>query len=143
MIEYIKNENLDLAVIIRAQHKKIGIEFLTPNNYSQQLGYMCRPKDYVIQPHVHNPVTREVQFTYEALFIKSGKVRVDFYNNERMYLESTILFPSDVILLVVGGHGFTMLEESEIIEIKQGPYAGDADKTRFDQNLPDKLIFRN
>ena len=85
---------------------------------------MKRPKDYVIPPHVHNPVTREVQFTQEVLFIKSGRVRGDFYDDNRNYLESRILNQGDVILLAHGGHGFEMLEESEIIEVKQGPYVG-------------------
>ncbi len=131
MIERIEHLGRELAVIIRASFKKDGIEFFTPNSYSQQIGYMNRPAGYVIAPHVHNPVTREVQFTKEVLFIKSGRVRVDFYSDEQEYLESTILGSGDVILLAYGGHGFEMLEAAEIIEVKQGPYAGEADKTRF------------
>ena len=121
----------ELALIIRHEFSCDGIKFLTPDSYSQQLGYMNRPAGYVIVPHVHNPVTREVQFTKEVLFIKSGRVRVDFYSDEQEYLESTILGSGDVILLAYGGHGFEMLEAAEIIEVKQGPYAGEADKTRF------------
>jgi hypothetical protein len=100
---------------------------------------MKRNKDYVIDPHVHNPVKREVVWTQEVLFIKSGKVRVDFYNNKKLYLESRIINKGDVILLASGGHGFTMLEESEIIEVKQGPYSSDKDKTRFDTIHPSKV----
>jgi mannose-6-phosphate isomerase-like protein (cupin superfamily) len=81
---------------------------------------------------VHNPVAREVQYTKEILFIKSGQLRVDFYSEEQVYLESTILEAGDVILLAFGGHGFEMLQPTEIIEVKQGPYAGDQDKTRFE-----------
>ncbi len=121
-----------LAVIVRTSFRCDGIEFFTPNDFSQQLGYMNRPEGYVIPPHVHNPVPREVQFTKEVLFIKSGKVRVDFYDDQKNYLESRILNSGDIILLAFGGHGFEMLEASEIIEVKQGPYAGDADKTRFE-----------
>ena len=132
MIERIIKKDKILAIIIRSHFEKDGIEFFTPGDFSQQLAYMKRPKDYVIPPHVHNPVTREVEFTQEVLFIKSGKVRVDFYDDDRNYLESRILKKGDVILLAHGGHGFEMLEESEIIEVKQGPYAGDQDKTRFE-----------
>lgn len=131
-IEKIKHNGKLLAMIIRTQFQKDGIEFFTPDTFSQQLAYMKREEGYNIPPHVHNAVPREVQFTQEVLFIKSGKVRVDFYNNQRKYLESRILYPGDVILLAHGGHGFNMLEESEIIEVKQGPYAGDQDKTRFE-----------
>jgi hypothetical protein len=139
MIERIVNGEQELAVIIRHSFHKDGIEFITPSTYSQQLGYMNRPTGYVIPPHVHNPVVREVQYTKEVLFIKSGKVRVDFYDDDQNYLESRILCQGDVILLAFGGHGFEMLETSEIIEVKQGPYAGDADKTRFQPVGADKL----
>lgn len=132
MIERIISKNKELAVIIRHSFKKEGIEFFTPGTYSQQIGYMNRPVGYTIPPHVHNPVAREVHYTNEVLFIKSGRVRIDFYSEGQEYLESTILETGDVILLALGGHGFEMLEATEIIEVKQGPYAGDQDKTRFD-----------
>ena len=131
MIESITHNGLALAVLLKADYRQDGISFFTPPEFSQQLGYMNRPQGYVIPPHVHNPVTREVHYTKEVLFIKSGKVRVDFYDEDKVYLESRILHQGDVLLLAFGGHGFEMLEPSEIIEVKQGPYAGDADKTRF------------
>ncbi len=142
MISRIVQNDNELAIIIRHSFKKDGIEFFTPGTYSQQIGYMNRPTGYVIPPHVHNPVTREVQYTKEVLFIKSGKLRVDFYSEEQVYLESTILEAGDVILLSLGGHGFEMLEPTEIIEVKQGPYAGDHDKTRFDPITSDQLRIR-
>lgn len=142
MIEHIKYKDELLSVIIRTRFQKDGIEFFTPGDFSQQLAYMKRPKNYVISPHVHNPVPRKVEFTQEVLFIKCGKVRVDFYDDDYNYLESRILYPGDVILLANGGHGFVMLEESEIIEVKQGPYAGDDDKTRFKEVDPDKVIIK-
>lgn len=132
MIQQIKHESRILAIILFANHHADGIEFFTPNDFSQQLGYMNHPQGYVIPPHVHNPVSREVQFTKEVLFIKSGKVRVDFYDDDQTFLESRILEQGDVILLAFGGHGFEMLEPTEMIEVKQGPYAGEADKTRFE-----------
>ena len=142
MIERICDGELELVIILRRSFKKDGIEFFTPGTYSQQLAYMNRPTGYVIQPHVHNPVVRQVEFTKEVLFIKSGRVRVDFYSDEQVYLESTILEAGDTILLAQGGHGFEMLEPTEMIEVKQGPYAGDADKTRFEPDFPADLKFR-
>jgi mannose-6-phosphate isomerase-like protein (cupin superfamily) len=131
MTEDILHKGKLLALILRTSFRADGIRFFTPDDFSQQLGYMNRPRGYVIPPHVHNAVTRSVHYTKEVLFIKSGKVRVDFYDDEQNYLESRILGAGDVILLAFGGHGFEMLEASEMIEVKQGPYAGDADKTRF------------
>ncbi|MDA9804409.1 hypothetical protein N9C67_00145 [Gammaproteobacteria bacterium] len=132
MIENIFNNEKLLSVIIRASYKSEGIEFFTPNDFSQQLAYMNRAKDYIIKPHVHNSVQRDVHFTQEVLVIKSGKVRVDYYDDDRNYLESRVLVQGDVVLLAYGGHGFEMLEDSEMIEVKQGPYAGEMDKIRFD-----------
>ena len=143
MIENITHEGRSLATLLRTSYYEHGIKFFTPDEYSQQLAYMNRPQGYVIQPHVHNSVPRQVQFTKEVLFIKSGRVRVDFYDDEKNYLESRILNPGDVILLAFGGHGFEMLEASEIIEVKQGPYAGDADKTRFEPVSSQHLLLKD
>jgi len=143
MIENILYEDEILAVVLRTNHHADGIEFFTPNDFSQQLGYMNRPQGYVIPPHIHNPVTREVQFTKEVLFIKSGRVRVDFYDNDQNYLESCILEQGDVILLAFGGHGFQMLEPTEMIEVKQGPYASEGDKTRFEPVSEDQVRLKD
>ncbi|MDA0790186.1 MAG: hypothetical protein O2780_12100 [Proteobacteria bacterium] len=132
MIEEIRDNDKLLALIIRHDFHADGIRFFTPSDFSQQLGYMNRPRGHVIEPHVHNPVSREVQYTKEVLLVKSGRVRVDFYDEDKNYLKSRIIQTGDVLLLAYGGHGFEMLEASEMIEVKQGPYAGDQDKTRFD-----------
>lgn len=121
-----------LAIILRAQHQKNGIEFFTPDDFPQQLGYMKHKKGHLIKPHLHNKIERIVNYTFEVLFVKSGIVKVNFYDLNKAYLKSKILNKGDVILLAYGGHGFEILEDSEMIEVKQGPYAGDDDKTRFD-----------
>jgi len=143
LIDRIKHGNKELALIVRHSFHADGIKFFTPDNYSQQIGYMNRPSGYVIAPHVHKPVPRQVEYTKEVLYIKSGRLRVDFYSEGQDYLESTILETGDVILLAFGGHGFVMLETSEIIEVKQGPYSGGHDKTRFDPVSDEQVIFRD
>ncbi|WP_320035342.1 hypothetical protein [Halarcobacter sp.] len=142
MIENIICKDKLLSIIIRSSYRKEGIEFFTPSDFSQQLAYMNRPKNYIIVPHIHNPIQRDVHLTQEVLIIKSGKVRIDFYDDNKKYFESRILFDGDVILLAQGGHGFKMLESSEIIEIKQGPYAGELDKTRFQPINCDEVILK-
>ena len=132
MIERISHNELLLAIVIRHSYKQDGISFFTDNNFSQQLGYMNRPKGYSIEPHRHKLVSREVVQTQEVLIVKSGKVRVDFYDDDQNYLESLIIETGDVILLAAGGHGFEMLEPTEMIEVKQGPYVSDRDKVRFE-----------
>ena len=131
MIEEIKDGDIVLAIIVPRSFNKPGVHFFTPEDYSQQLAYMRHPKGKIIQPHTHNPVSREVSFTQEVLFIRKGTLRVDFYDAGHAYLSSRTLRAGDVILLASGGHGFETLEETEMIEVKQGPYAGEQDKTRF------------
>lgn len=143
MIEKIMHNGTLLSIIIRTSFNKPGVSFFTPNDLSQQLAYMHHPAGKVIQPHVHNPVPREVHFTQEVLFIKRGKLQVDFYDDHQTYLESRILHAGDVILLATDGHGFSVLEEIEMIEVKQGPYAGDQDKTRFIGIEPDKANIKD
>lgn len=130
-VETITCDEGTIAIIVRANYDADGIHFFTSPDFSQQLAYMKRPKEYIIPPHVHNPVHRDVTATQEVLFIKKGKLRVDFYDTQRVYQESRVLEAGDVILLITGGHGFEALEEIEMFEVKQGPYVGDQDKTRF------------
>jgi mannose-6-phosphate isomerase-like protein (cupin superfamily) len=130
-VENINHGNQKLAIIIYDSFKQPGVHFFTSGEVSQQLAYMNHPKGKIIDPHIHNPVNREVIYTQEVLLIKSGKLRVDFYDDNQRYIDSRVLNKGDVILLMTGGHGFEVLEEIEMIEIKQGPYLGDSDKTRF------------
>jgi mannose-6-phosphate isomerase-like protein (cupin superfamily) len=135
-VEKIEHAGEMLALIVRAEFSSPGISFFTPHDLSQQLAYMRHPAGKVIGAHVHNPVPRSVAYTQEVLFIKRGRLRVDFFDEEQTYLESRELKAGDVILLIKGGHGFEVLEELEMIEVKQGPYAGEQDKTRFEAKIP-------
>lgn len=131
MIEEISLNNSRFALIVRKDFDKPGVNFFTPNDYSQQLAYMSHPAGKEIQPHVHKRVQREVDYTQETLFIRKGKLQVDFYSDDQKYLDSRILYAGDVILLIKGGHGFKVVEDVEMFEVKQGPYAGDEDKIKF------------
>lgn len=141
MFEEITFEGRVYAMILRSNYRAEGVKFFTPDSFSQQLGYMNRPKGYRIKPHTHKKALREIQITKEVLIIKSGKVRVDFYNDDQTYLQSRLLNQGDVMLLAFGSHGFEMIEASEIIEVKQGPFMGDQDKTHFEPTLPERYDF--
>ena len=140
MIEKIIHNNRLLAIIISSGFHEEGIHFFTPDDFSQQLAYIQHPVGKEIAPHTHNPVRREVHYTQEVLFIRKGKLRVDFYDEQKNYLESRVLEGGDTVLLSGGGHGFEVLEDIAMIEVKQGPYAGDMDKTRFE--AVDKELLR-
>ena len=140
-IECIEKRDKLLAMIIRNNYTCAGVDFITPDEYSQQVAYMHHQTGKVINAHVHNPVHRSIVMTQEVLFIKKGKLRVDFYNDNEQYIESRMLEAGDVILLISGGHGFTVIEEVEMIEVKQGPYSGDKDKRRFTGIGDDEVIY--
>jgi hypothetical protein len=126
------NGQIIVAIIIRANYSNEGIHFFTPNDFSLQLAYMKRPDGHIISPHIHKINARKVDMTQEVLFIKSGKVKVDIYKHDKTLFESHVLNAGDVILLARGGHGIEILEESEIIEVKQGPYIDtEIDKEKF------------
>lgn len=120
-----------LAIIIRREYSTEGLKFFTPDDFSQQLAYMYHKKGKRIKPHAHNVIKREISFTQEVLFLKRGTLRVDLFGNDQTFITSVVLLEGDVILLAGGGHGFEAVDDIEVIEVKQGPYSGDLDKTYF------------
>lgn len=142
MVEIIKKKEKVLAMIIRNNHDCEGADFLTPDSYSQQVAFMHHPEGKEIDAHVHNILQRSIVMTQEVLLIKEGILRVDFYDDYEEYLESKLLFAGDVILLVSGGHGFKVIEEVKMIEVKQGPYSAESDKKRFPSISDDLIIVK-
>ena len=128
MIEYIKHDNEIISIIIKSNYAGEDINFFTPESYELQLGYMNRKKNYIIEPHIHASTKRNIHKTFEVLFIRKGKVQIDFFSKNKIKLQSKILNKGDTILIGDCGHGFTMLEDSEILEVKQGPYQINNDK---------------
>lgn len=133
LIETITHGLEPVALIIRAGYDRPGIQFFTPVNFSQQVAFMRHPAGHKIAAHVHNLQMRQVLFTQEVLIVRRGTVKVNLYSSHRESIGSRILGGGDLILLCGGGHSFEMIEETSMIEIKQGPYTGEADKTRFDE----------
>ncbi len=131
-IETIRDQNGIIAIIIYRDHRTEGLEFITPEDFSLQLGSMLRPVGYKILPHIHNPVHRETFGTQEVLFIKHGKIEIDFFSFEKKYLQSRILETGDIVLLAGAGHGITMIDETEMVEVKNGPFIPGFDKGRFE-----------
>jgi len=130
-----------IALILRSSYSRPGITFFTPTSFSQQLAFMSHPKGKAIHPHRHHPLRRDVIYTQEVLVIRKGALRVDFYTQDCAYMESRTLREGDIILLASGGHGFEVLEELEMVEIKQGPFAGEQDKLHFEGVAPGEVRF--
>jgi hypothetical protein len=132
MIETIQWKDQIIALIVRAGYDYEGIKFLSPNEFSLQLGHMRRPAGYHVVPHTHNPTLRHTVGTQEVLFLKKGVIRIDFYTLDQEYVESRELHAGDLILLAGAGHGIDVLEEATIVEVKNGPFIEGADKGRFE-----------
>lgn len=139
----IEHNGVELGAIVRSTYHNSGIGFFSGDNDGLQLGYMNRPDGYVIVPHTHNKIKREVFYTEEILFIRSGEVRVDFYDDNQQYVESHMVHSGDIVILKSGGHGFKVLERADIFEVKQGPYLGAQDKVRFEPIADEEAIIKN
>jgi hypothetical protein len=141
-LERIEHDGQLLALILRRHYREEGTHFFTPDDYAQQLGYLRLPRGHIIKPHLHNTMSRTVFHTQEVLVILRGQLRVDFYTQSQEYCESRVMLPFDVVLLISGGHGFKVLEATEMLEIKQGPYLGATDKTSFEEIDPALITVR-
>ena len=132
MIEKVKYKKKLYALIVRGQYRnKRGINFFTPKEATQQFGYMKHKKGYIIQPHQHRKRLTRIMTTTEVILLLKGSLKIDFYNEKRKYLLSKILNEKDIVMLVNGGHGFKVIKDVEMIEVKQGPYNLIKDKVKF------------
>lgn len=139
----IEHNGVELGAIVRSTYHNSGIGFFSEENDGLQLGYMNRPDGHVIVPHTHNKIKREVYYTEEILFIRSGEVRVDFYDDNQQYIESHMVHSGDIVILKGGGHGFKVLERADIFEVKQGPYLGAQDKVRFEPIADEDAVVKD
>ena len=131
-IEHIHAGGQLIAIIVSQDHNPPSTEFVTTSDLSLQLGFVKYPAGGVIQPHVHLPLARHIVGTGEVLFVRLGKVEVSLYDDERQLVAQRLLQQGDLILLVGGGHGFRMVEDTVLLEVKQGPYTGLDEKERFE-----------
>jgi hypothetical protein len=135
MIQKIIYKKKILAIILNEKKysQKKGINFITPNFFSIQLGFMNHSKKHIIKPHTHRNYLRKINKTAEVLFVKSGILRIDFYANKKKYLFSKILRKNSIAIIIEGSHGFKVLKKCSLIEIKQGPFNPLLDKTKFNE----------
>ena len=132
MIEKIKYKKKLYALIVRGKYRnKKGISFFTPKEATQQFGYLKHKKGHIIQPHQHRKRLTKIMATTEVILLLKGSIKVDFYDEQKKYLFSKILKEKDIVMLVNGGHGFKVIKDVEMIEVKQGPYNLIKDKIKF------------
>ena len=131
LVEKVTWADVPLAYIIRGNLLPGRTTFLTPPEFRQQVGFVVYPAGGEIQRHVHRAIERHLKGTSEVLVIRRGRCEIDIYNDDRRLVATRTLHEGDVMLMVGGGHGFRMLEDTVFLEIKQGPYVGEDEKERF------------
>ena len=120
-----------LALVVRGRASASETTFVTPDELSLQLGFVVYPASGEVPRHVHRPIDRRITGTLEVLLVREGRCLLDLYDDAREPVTTTELASGDVVLLVAGGHGVRMLEDTVLLEVKQGPYTGIDEKERF------------
>ena len=131
MIEHITWNGKPLAYIIRAEMNPEKTTFLTPPEFNLQVGFVVYPAGGVVARHMHLPLERHIKGTSEVLVVKRGRCQMDVYSDDQELVATRDLRVGDIMLMVGGGHGFRMLEDTVLLEIKQGPYTSLDEKERF------------
>ena len=130
-VEAIRQDDRLLCLVVRPPPRLERTTFVTPDQLNLQLGFIVTPRGGAVPRHSHLPVERRVTGTSEVVMVRSGRCSVDIYDEARNLVASRELSAGDIVVLVAGGHAFTMAEDTVLIEVKQGPYAADGDKERF------------
>jgi len=131
-IEWIWDGDRILSLVIRRSVMPENTTFITPDEFTQQAGFVVYPAGGKISSHTHKSIERHITGTPETLFVRKGKLIARFYNEVHEQRGETTIEAGDMLMLVNGGHGFTMLEDTILFEIKQGPYTGLDEKERFE-----------
>lgn len=130
-VEHITWHGRTLATLVRAELRPRETTFVTSDDQTQQVGFVVYPAGGEIPRHSHRPLERHIAGTGEVLVVRAGRCELDVYSEERDLVATRELAAGDVAILVAGGHGFRMVEDTVLLEVKQGPYVGIEEKERF------------
>jgi hypothetical protein len=130
-VEVISSDDTALAYIVDPNWQPYETTFLTPGDLGLQMGMIVYGAGQNIPAHVHLPIVRQVEGTSECIVVREGRCRVTIYDSQRQFIAERDLEKGAIILLLGGGHGFHLYEDTVLFEVKQGPYAGNRDKERL------------
>ena len=130
-VETVEHAGQVFCIVIRATPWPTQTEFYTPNDYNLQMGKVVYPAGGAIPRHSHRPVTRTVTGTSEVLVVQKGRMFIDLYDDDNTLVATREMAAGDAVALVSGGHGFRLIEDTVLLEVKQGPYSGVQEKDRF------------
>ncbi|MEO8581499.1 MAG: hypothetical protein ABI425_02850 [Patescibacteria group bacterium] len=124
MIEHIIFLEEKIATIVRGTHTVENLEFFTDDTNPLQVGMHSKKAGTNLTPHIHLSKTKVITEIQEVLYLIKGKVKVTFYTIEGDIIDEKTLNTGDIAILMKLGHGFEVIEDSLILEVKQGPYPG-------------------
>ena len=140
MITRINHKKKLYALIVDNNYRKMrGVNFFSSNDLPQQFGSIYQKKNHIIPPHTHRKRSTKVFITSEVLIILKGILRIDFYDLKQKYLFSKIIKKGQIIFLLHGSHGFKVVKDLQMIEVKQGPFKKNMDKIKFLPISEDKI----
>jgi len=117
--------------IIRSAYNPVRTSFASPQTANLQVGHIVYPAGSVVPKHLHKKIIRRLDRTEEVLIVKKGSCFLDIYNERKKLVVTRKVRRGDIIIIVGGGHGFRVLKDLILLEIKQGPYTGIEEKERF------------
>ncbi len=130
-VETISCDGALLCMLIRQRPDPAGTTFYTPSDFNLQVGRVIYPAGSEIPRHCHLPMERRVRGTSEVLMVQKGRMILDVYRDDRTLVCSREMEEGDIVVSVSGGHGFRLLADTILLEVKQGPYSGVEEKERF------------
>jgi hypothetical protein len=95
------------------------------------VGFVVHAAGGEVKRHYHVPIERKIDFTPEVLVVRSGRCEMDVFDDDQNLVATHELIEGDVMVMVGGGHGFRFLEDTVLLEVKQGPYYGTDEKKYF------------
>ena len=130
-IETVEHGGALLAMLIRRDVRPAATTFPSAPEHPLQLGFVVYPAGGEVARHRHLPLERRLTTTSEVILVREGACLLDVYDLGESLLRTWELSAGDVVLLLAGGHGFRMTQDTVLLEVKQGPYTGLAEKERF------------
>lgn len=131
VVEAIGSEGRVYCYIVRQDSTLASTTFVTPDDATLQVGFVVHAAGSEVRRHYHLPLERRIVGTPEVLVVRSGRCEMDVYDDDQRLVASKELGVGDVMVMVGGGHAFRMLDDTVLLEVKQGPYFGTHEKTYF------------
>ena len=134
-VREIKDGELMLARHVTADEwDKGGLGFFSQDSEFLQVGIWNYDSGKRLLAHTHNDVARTFQRTHETLYVRRGRIEARIFNEGRELVDTLQVGEGDMLTLMSGGHGYTILEDgTQVLEIKNGPYLGaERDRIRIE-----------